>query len=561
MTKEVIVSGGNLGDAAAAASSLPATAAFARIRLPGGFTIKPANGESQWGYPAHHHYRFDAESTFYAANTRVGAIPIVAKIEVQDPKALTWGPAAAGVSVHFQLIVPDAPPAGTPEHAPDLRQTTIVQTTGPAPHGPAKYVADQIAAVAAVAGDPQVDNCPKTRGGKRDPGNGNANDYFETSSRNGFNTAPAVAPAGGAPAPVPFPVAAASSHTLAVMAQTNAAGEAGVIFRPSRQGGDRFKLRVFVDPIGSRASDGTEATAAKAETGTFVVWRTLRFSRNIVFDYQAGATAADRTAASGAVGTIDFAGMSVDYARCYLEMIRESTLAREVHRIGDAEWVRAINYVRANIGAQPTGTHQRFNISVLFPNANATSGVIRIIDPAPYNTAIAAIPGNAFPNADTANWTDWDSLITQAQEKFLEYFTRNSLSGLTVMQAPMGDSYTHLQAVAGNSQNYYSTSGVSMHRRGCWLFYGTGAYVPSNMPYDLNKNTMHEVGHTLFMPHHWTDRGAGGAVSGGVPNEHDYKDYCIMSYQKNQWNDHDYCGRCNLKLRGWDTRDIPINNR
>ena len=49
-------------------------------------------------------------------------------------------------------------------------------------------------------------------------------------------------------------------------------------------------------------------------------------------------------------------------------------------------------------------------------------------------------------------------------------------------------------------------------------------------------------------------------MSGGVPSEHDYKDYCIMSYQRNVQNFTDYCGRCNLKLRGWDTSKIPKNN-
>jgi len=45
-----------------------------------------------------------------------------------------------------------------------------------------------------------------------------------------------------------------------------------------------------------------------------------------------------------------------------------------------------------------------------------------------------------------------------------------------------------------------------------------------------------------------------------VAAEHDYEDYCIMSYQRNVRNNYDYCGRCNLKLRGWNTRGIPKNN-
>ncbi len=124
-----------------------------------------------------------------------------------------------------------------------------------------------------------------------------------------------------------------------------------------------------------------------------------------------------------------------------------------------------------------------------------------------------------------------------------------------VVQAPSGDAIT---ASGGGAS--LTTSGVAVATRGCFLFYGSGTY-GTGMPYNLEANTLHEMGHCMFMPHQWTDKvAATGAVSGGVPAEHDYKDYCIMSYQKNVLNFYDYCGRCNLKLRGWDTSPIAKNN-
>lgn len=604
-----------VGAAADAASELPGPGEFARVRLPGGFAIAP-DDDSMWGYPVPHAQRFDAEQAFYAANTRVGALPIIAKVEVESGGE--WGPAPAGLQVHFQLAMPDALPAGNEAASPELRTETRVRNRGAGtPLGPARYVRAAIAAVPAAAGDPQVDNCPATRGGKRRPGAGQAADYFETAERAGFNTVDGAAR---------FPVAQASPRPLAVMATTNAEGEAGVIFRPSRQGGDRFKLRAFLDPIGpgGAASDGTDAAAVKAETGTLVVWRTLRLSRYVVFDYPAAVTAATKAKFGGDLGTIDFEGLKGEFGRCYLDLIIERTAARDPHVIGDDEWVRMIEYARTNTPERPRKVGQRYNIAALVPNTNDTSGLVRMLTPSGYNSARGA--GFNAANQGRDYW--W--LVNAVHERCMEYYSRNASSGLVVVQAPMGDSLTAAERGA------YSTSGVAMSRRGAFVFYGNSVYLKT-MPYDLDRNTLHELGHALFLPHQWTDRydrinftGMGatnfdlervngsassargnirdaawgaftgapptragtmdveqtsgtfrvgdtitgaatgatatfasyafrGAVGGGVPMEHDYRDYCIMSYQKNVKNEYDYCGRCNLKLRGWNTTTIARN--
>lgn len=525
-----------VGAAAGSPSELPAPGEFARILLPGGFMIRPGDDAALW-FPVPHRHRYNVEKGFYDANTRVGALPIIAKVEQEVGGE--WSPAPAGVQVHFQLAAPDALPAGNAAAAPELRTTTRVRNTGAGtPLGPARYVQAAIAATAAAAGDPQADNCPATRGGKRQPGAGQATDYFETTDRAGFNTLNGAAQ---------FPVAQASPHALAVVATTNDQGEAGVVFRPSRQGGDRFKLRAFLDPIGpgGPASDGQAAGAVSAETGTLVVWRTLRVSRYMVFDYPAAVTAAQRTGFGGALGQIDFNGLKDEYARCYIELVEEPTGARSRRVIGDAEWVRMINYARSNTPAQPSGVSQRYDIAALFPNNNNTAGLVNMLLPGPYDAARAA----GFP---ASVGDDWGALLGAFQERCVEYYSRNATSGIVVIQAPSGDTVT----AAGVAT--LSTSGVATYRRGCYLFYGNDTYV-GGMPYDLDRNTLHEVGHCLFFPHQWTERAATGAVGGGVAPEHDYRDYCIMSYQRNVRNEYDYCGRCNLKLRGWDTSTIARN--
>lgn len=606
------------GAADDAASALPGAnpPEFARILLPGGFLLRPNERSALAGRPTQgpgHRQRYAAEEQFYAANWRVGAIPIIAKVEVQAPGTEDWS-AAPNVNVHLQLAAPGVPPDGSPALAPALRTASRVRGST----GPSGYVTTQLAAEPAVAGDPQVDNCTVTRGGKRRPGAGQAADYFDLTERAGWNTA------NGQPR---FPVPQASRHPLAVAVTTNAEGEAGVLFRPSRQGGDRFKLRAFVDPMGSTPSDGTGADAGVVETGTFVVWRTMRVSKYVVFDYSSSATTNDRDSAGGALQTIAFTDIANDFANCYMELIVERTAARSAHVIGDSLWQEATRHAQRNTRERPPRVVKRFDPQALFSATGGTAGLIELQQPGPYESAkragydsIALTATYLQENRDT----DWALMLAEFMEHFMDYFTHRALSGITVVQAPRGDAITH--ATDGGVE--MTTSGQVTLRRGCYVFYGTRGYTQV-VPYPIARNALHEIGHAMYLPHQWTTRhdvislsaastgtfvkqetvqgstsGATGvigevrsralhiaplasgatrfvrgetvtgarssatgtvggfdtgAVGGGVAAEHDFQDYCILSYQRNVRNDYDFCGRCNLKLRGWDTSDIPLN--
>jgi hypothetical protein len=539
LRKELVVLS---GAPAGAESKLPGPGEFARIRLPGGFAI---SSTEPLGFPVPHSHRYDAEARLFSANPLLGAIPIVAKVETRLSDADAWSPAPADIQVHFQLQIPDAIPAGDPAKGGAPRTETRVNGGG----GPKAYLDAQFAAHPAIANDPQVDNCVVDRGGKRRPGACRSTDYFQTTDLKGFNSDTAA----------PYPLATNSSHPNAMVAKTNAAGEAGVIFRPSRQGGDRFKLRVFLDPIGpsGTSSDGTEATAVVAETGTMVVWRVLKIGHYVRFDYPVGATPAARASAGGNLDEINFNHLKQDFARAYVELVVERTGAIRRCRIGDATWVAATNHARALTPPQPSGVGQRYDINALFPNVNASHGLIAMQLPGTYNAA----RGAAFNPAPAAPAADWNALLDHFMNNFIHYFSRNASGGVVIVQAPFGDTITANSRLAGGPGVVdLTTSGVAKTVRGCYLFYGSGFY-GGGMPYDLQDNTLHELGHVLFLPHQWTERiAATGAVEGGIPPEHDYKDYCIMSYQKNVRNKYDYCGRCNLKLRGWNTRNIPKNN-
>src|SRR5205823_2524848 len=82
---------------------------------------------------------------------------------------------------------------------------------------------------------------------------------------------------------VPVNAAAGGKHLHAVKAKTNDAGEAGVIFTPSRCGGDRYRIRAYLGPdtFKGPGSDGTGMSAVSVETGTLVLWRNMRISRYV----------------------------------------------------------------------------------------------------------------------------------------------------------------------------------------------------------------------------------------------------------------------------------------
>ena len=73
---------------------------------------------------------------------------------------------------------------------------------------------------------------------------------------------------------------AATEHPHAVKATVNDKGYAGVIFTPSRCGGDAYQIRAYVGPP-TLQFDGKAPDGPVAETGTMVVWRNIRLHRYV----------------------------------------------------------------------------------------------------------------------------------------------------------------------------------------------------------------------------------------------------------------------------------------
>lgn len=235
--------------------NLPGTHCYTNINQLGG-----AGAAAGGALPSH---RYNAEAAYWAGNPMLGMIPLIALVEVQTSDG-SWSP-LSNAWVHFQLIPPyhdDAAAELADVNA--LRNTSeqgtrtassVVAATGP------KTFINAAVTHAYSAADPQGYNAHSDRGGKR--GLAVLNNVAKDLPTPGFPNMGALS---------------ASAHDHAVKGQSNADGEIGIAFSPSFIGGDRYRWRVFIDPVNARPSDGTEAHAVKFETGRFCVKKHILWS-------------------------------------------------------------------------------------------------------------------------------------------------------------------------------------------------------------------------------------------------------------------------------------------
>lgn len=556
--------------------TLPAPGDFNRIRIPGTYCVSDTDRDGGFfGNPSTAagtaHFRVQEEEKVWNANARLGLIPIEAVLEERTGN--DWGPARAGVRVHFQMIEPDAIPDGSAFKAPAARNAALASNGvskgtpyafNPTGH-PDGYVTTQRTAQAPVADDPQVDNAHTDVGGKRGNdavGASRDDNVLATGNRlTSFHDE------------LSLQDAAASAHDDAVVVETNDAGRAVAMLMPSRMGGDRYKLRVFLDPVpepgNDQASSGTEVWAVAAETGTLVVWRILRFSKYLQWNYPPGVPATEQNRCSGALNNLDFTGViASEYSKAWCDVVVEPQ-ARTAQVITQAQYQQAIRFARGRVAPATSGT---WNLNVLLPDSTSTAGVnnpragfINILSAAAYDAAPKGPPPPGGWTAATGNpsfLADMGIVMHAVKNEMMEFFTRNALSGLTVIQVPV---MTSLESTTNGNLplGWWKRSGWGGIRRGCYLAFGSNTYSNVNFPYDHNRNTMHECGHTLYCPHQYTDPAtvnqSAGDATHATWDEHDYKDLCVMGYMNRRPNG-DFCGRCLLLFAGWDTHGIAPNS-
>jgi hypothetical protein len=467
--------------------------------------------------------------------------------------------------------------------------------------GPKKFIDEKFAA-SGDAADPQRENCPEKEGavvagGKR--GLPVAGNIFSLESWDGFHTAKPDQPKWK-----PIEVTKEATPTLeidpdsgievkrhdhAVRVKTNEDGKAGVIFMPSRIGGDRYKIRVYVGPE-TLEFDGSTPEGPVIETGTLVVWRNVRLYRYI--QMKVGARRPDNVsdAVKEMLKQSDRTGSEYGAARAW-------TGARLTSEVGDAHITTEEAVTPAALDHFGTGTARRYRpVPIRFPNFQEQlrrCWCELIVDadncPEPMTDAdlgkavakgIAALKSRAGVGA-----IDWDKLIfhdftspflinMRSAKQYntlkgvgkatidatnwrrvagavssllvptiMDYFSGGGvLPGLTLIQVPCSSTWAVL-----NTEGEPITSGIATYCRGAYLNYTQ--VTQAKLAYSVTANTAHELGHVLVRQH--------APLTGNTTAQADcHQDMaeavCVMSYTGCLG---EYCGRCVASLRGARVRN------
>lgn len=550
--------------------------------------------------------RYTHETGFFTANSVLGRLPLVVRVTKKLPDG-KWEP-APGVSVYFQL----RPPKDIPAHdttkapnqqvtAPELRKSKLGTGTRASPQfatgkGPFAYN-DKRSKYDYDATDPQGYNAHLDMGGRRKMKNASGDfvvcgkdpdgkdNIFRTEEQKGFNVkhdsrdlphkdyhaAHEVTPDG-------------EKHKHCVRTTTNDDGEAGVIFQPSRVGGDSYRIRAYVGPS-TLESDGTEEDAVVVETGNMIVWRTIHLSRyirhaasanisNTIYNemnayYGGGFTKAEiedwllnqDNRIRGGVGLVDctdmgttdatFEGLSRQYSKSYCEFVREPQVTLP-ETLSAVDWAAAMNHA-INVAGKLHDDHAvdvPIDARILFFVDPQSPFTFNMHSPVAYDAAGG--PGMTVTgvNASAAdrNLIWWIFYVVQFE--FHKKLARDGfLPGLTLIQGPMGATWDVL------GETSLASSGVGVNA-GCYLWYGNYLYNDiaevDRMPYNLSANASHEMGHSLIREH-----APGGDAGGAQAAYHDADDVCVMSYEKCEGQ---YCGQCIGALAGFDTRAAKFQN-
>lgn len=342
---------------------------------------------------------------------------------------------------------------------------------------------------------PKGDNCHKDRGGKR--GDGIVHVFPESADTSKF----------------PCKVAKAQHREATVVATAreeddDLQGQAGVVFCPSRMGGDAYVLRAYLHTEWDLDTDSDKVTAPDVEikTGSLYVWRRVRVNQYL-------------HKPNAAINAIDMATVNVEMAKAYMEFTGE--LVKK--DLDEPTW-------NAKVTAALTSDADFATIGVV---DYVSLNTIDFKTYAQYHAAGGALPAAAYTalcRNKTAIWLG----------RIMSGLAADQFHGMTVIR------------VANGHAAYFTNSGLAPIGPGCFVWWPKATYDAKS--YVVEKYAQHEMGHCLYLRHHYTAGATSGAPAtwpaSDNPDDHDADDPgCAMSYYRTDWH---LCGKCILKLRGWD---------
>jgi hypothetical protein len=394
---------------------------------------------------------------------------------------------------------------------------------------PSKTQAYLTKALKVKGGGPGGDNAPDGLGGLRKP----AADTYETPFLLG-NFYPPYEAQKDAGEKVVFVKAAVDKAKFPLRL-----GKAGVFFRPSIVAGDDYQLSAEIDFTGLPNKGDLETlhkitsvdARPHARTGTFHIARKAKVA--MVIDWPA------RT------NSEDWPDIATEFAKAHIELDTAGIVRKAITDVLTEAEYRAV---------------------VMAKTAHKTPALIKL-DPAslvgvalPAQGALAA---NAYANAlkrftDDNYWnlinTDLHAAIVQKVRKDhpVGFIIINFLTHLpvSIQKAPPGDVTVVNPA--------HITWSFSIGKPDSTVF------ADQKDPDKVYYVVAHEMGHNFWLLH-WENTGENNA------KDHDKSDRnCVMSYSSSSGPAHQkpgiytphFCGKCNVKLRGWniDAAGLPAKS-
>jgi len=371
-------------------------------------------------------------------------------------------------------------------------------------------------------------NCPADYGGIRSAANNYRNPFWREAQPY---------------APYARPTDDGGAQALWVPAHTDfeatpaRVGRSGIYFNPSLIAGDRYQLRAALSFDGrtNRAALELANDDRHYQTRPIVVWRHV-----LIF-------AVVGWPARGDYGNLP-ARCRARYAEAYTSVDFTATRYRRISEvIDDVDYADWFDHIRTNIKPSVAGvlgvldtTHVHDQCPVVLADPDAELDEVQRMNIQGFAHAMfdervidANIPSaGGFLAARIA-----DRIRTShpcAGVVFLEYRLNDTINDLIRDVGILG-----IPTVSNGNANLMGVIDLAVDANPDFVF-------------------THEVGHCFWLTHH---ENAGGAIA----QHHDQYDHnCMMSYpywgngeppyahQTSEHYDPTFCGKCNLKLRGWD---------
>jgi hypothetical protein len=360
------------------------------------------------------------------------------------------------------------------------------------------------------------------------------------------DTAPIFPPSSAYPIDVqgfPFRVTTPGTRKWAAYSEPattgSAEGKTGVIFRPSRIAGDAYKITVYLDPDKSLDKEGKLDPGGRAWTGTgvFQVWREVHVAK--IFRKN------DR------IEPYDHNLVRPFYEKAYIRLVNKGGDPAPMPDY-NANFLAVINakggllkdHAVANPGAQLTAG----DAAVTFKSFDDFKASYLGDKPASLRDryhGLLVTGGYSHDNPTLAkqNYANkcqaWAKSVTLAACNAM--MPNVATEGIVVfmfgdVSSNIADATAVTAGIALNESNATRTKGAYIQ------FKRKASYSP---PDSIEGTIAHEMGHVLFLPHTRYETEAQDA------DAHDAaEDGCLMGY--NFKVPRNFCGYCNLRLRGWD---------